>query len=78
MKNILLLMLKAYKKWISPIFGERCRFYPTCSEYMYEAIVRYGLLKGIAMGLFRIIRCNPLCKGGYDPVPCDRSKYLGG
>lgn len=69
MTKVLLLTLRGYKKWISPLLGERCRFYPTCSEYMYMAITKYGIVKGIAMGLYRILRCNPLCKGGYDPVP---------
>jgi len=69
MTEILLLLIRGYKKWISPILGERCRFYPTCSSYMYEAITRYGIIKGLAMGIYRILRCNPLCKGGYDPVP---------
>lgn len=64
----LLQMISGYKRWISPLLGERCRFYPTCSEYMYEAIVKYGLLKGSMMGLYRLLRCNPFCKGGYDPV----------
>ena len=67
--KFLLILLKGYKKWISPILGPRCRFYPTCSEYMYEAIIKYGLIKGIWMGLKRLLRCNPLFKGGYDPVP---------
>jgi len=69
MTDAMLFLLKGYKKWISPLLGPRCRFYPTCSEYMYEAIVKHGLLKGVALGLYRLLRCNPLCKGGYDPVP---------
>lgn len=63
------MLLRAYKKWISPLLGERCRFYPSCSDYMYEAITRHGIAKGIALGSYRLLRCNPLCKGGYDPVP---------
>ena len=46
-----------------------CRFYPTCSEYMAEAIMKYGALKGLGLGIWRLLRCNPFCKGGYDPVP---------
>jgi len=69
MKRFLLALLRGYKKWISPFLGERCRFYPSCSEYMYTAVERYGVLKGVWMGLWRLLRCHPLCKGGYDPVP---------
>ena len=69
MTSAMLLLLRAYKKWISPMLGERCRFYPSCSEYTYEAIEKYGLLKGVALGAYRLLRCNPFCKGGYDPVP---------
>ncbi|MCL2399627.1 MAG: membrane protein insertion efficiency factor YidD [Defluviitaleaceae bacterium] len=69
MTKVLLLMIKGYKKWISPLLGPHCRFYPSCSEYMYNAITKYGIIKGVAMGTYRILRCNPLCEGGYDPVP---------
>jgi len=69
MTKLMLVMILGYKKWISPLLGERCRFYPTCSEYTYEAIEKYGPLQGLALGIWRILRCNPLCKGGYDPVP---------
>ena len=67
--KILLLLIQGYKKWLSPLLGERCRFYPTCSEYTYEAIKKHGPLIGIALGIYRLLRCHPLCKGGYDPVP---------
>lgn len=73
MKSILLRLLKFYKKRISGNLGPACRFVPTCSEYAYTAIERYGVLKGSWMGLKRILRCNPLFKGGYDPVPEDES-----
>ena len=69
MTSIMLFLIKGYKKWISPLLGERCRFYPSCSEYTYEAIEKYGALKGVALGAYRLLRCNPFCKGGYDPVP---------
>jgi len=69
MDKVLLWLLTFYKKWISPLFGPRCRFYPSCSEYMYDAVVKYGPIKGFLMGIFRLLRCNPFCKGGYDPVP---------
>ncbi|MCL1998525.1 MAG: membrane protein insertion efficiency factor YidD [Turicibacter sp.] len=69
MTRILLFLLRCYKRFISPLLGERCRFYPTCSEYMYMALVKHGLFKGLILGLYRLLRCNPLCKSGYDPVP---------
>jgi putative membrane protein insertion efficiency factor len=68
MKKFLLYLLRMYKKWLSPLLGQHCRFYPTCSEYMYVAVERYGV-KGVWMGIKRIARCQPFCKGGYDPVP---------
>ena len=58
-----------YKKYISKALPPACRFTPTCSEYMYEAIRRYGAGKGLFIGIKRILRCNPFSKGGYDPVP---------
>ena len=60
--------LHFYKRFVSPWMPPACRFTPTCSEYMYAAVDRYGALKGVALGLKRLLRCNPFCKGGYDPV----------
>lgn len=71
MKKLAIFLLKIYKKFISPIFvffGIRCKYYPTCSEYMMQAIEKYGFLKGIFIGLKRLLRCNPFSKGGYDPL----------
>ena len=65
----LLLLIRFYQRVISPMTGAHCRFLPTCSQYAYEAISRYGVLKGGALSLWRILRCNPFGKGGYDPVP---------
>ena len=62
-------MLRFYKKNISPTLPPSCRFMPTCSEYAYEAIDKYGSLKGGYLAVKRILRCNPFSKGGYDPVP---------
>lgn len=62
-------MLKAYKKFISPLLGTHCRFYPTCSVYMGAAIEKYGVLKGLVLGLTRLFKCHPLHPGGNDPVP---------
>ena len=68
-KRILLASIQLYKKALSPILPSACRFSPTCSVYAYEAIEMYGPLKGMWMGLKRILRCHPLHPGGFDPVP---------
>ena len=69
MKKVLLGILKFYKKRISPAIPSACRFTPTCSEYAMGAIERFGVFKGSFLALKRLLRCNPFCKGGYDPVP---------
>lgn len=69
MKRLLLGGIALYKKYISPQLGPCCRFEPSCSAYAAEAIQKHGALKGSALAIWRILRCNPLCKGGYDPVP---------
>jgi hypothetical protein len=68
-KKLLLLMIKLYQKAISPHFPPSCRYTPTCSNYAYEAVVKYGPLKGSWMAVKRISRCHPFHPGGYDPVP---------
>jgi putative membrane protein insertion efficiency factor len=60
-------LVRLYQFTLSPIFGRQCRFQPTCSHYMIGAVEKYGVLRGVPKGLWRICRCNPLCKGGYDP-----------
>lgn len=65
---IALKLIRFYKIFISPLLGKNCRFYPTCSDYTYQAIEKYGLIKGMYLGLRRIIRCNPFNPGGYDPL----------
>ncbi|MCD5383638.1 membrane protein insertion efficiency factor YidD [candidate division WOR-3 bacterium] len=75
MRIFFITLLNIYQKILSPIFPVSCRFYPTCSEYTKEAISKYGVLKGIRFGVWRVLRCNPFCKGGYDPV---RDKDEGG
>ena len=69
MKTLALKLLRFYQRVISPLFPPACRFTPTCSQYTYEAIERYGLFKGGWLGLKRILRCHPFNPGGYDPVP---------
>jgi uncharacterized protein len=66
---LLLVLLKIYKRCISPLLPRACRFEPTCSVYMYQAIKRKGIIKGLALGAKRLLRCNPFCAGGFDPVP---------
>lgn len=68
MEKIIILGIKGYRKYISPLKGPCCIFYPTCSQYTLEAIEKYGALKGSIMGIKRILRCHPYNKGGFDPV----------
>ncbi len=67
-ENIAVWILKLYRKWLSPMKIRCCRFYPSCSEYVIEAIEKEGILSGSFKGLKRILRCHPFSKGGYDPV----------
>jgi hypothetical protein len=67
-RNIFLFLIAGYRSFVSPLLGPHCRFVPSCSAYMAEAIARYGVLKGLWFGLARIGRCHPLHHGGYDPV----------
>jgi len=69
MKKVFLALIKFYQQAISPYFPPRCRYTPTCSAYAYEAVQKYGALKGGFLALKRFLRCNPFFKGGYDPVP---------
>ncbi|MGV6850572.1 MAG: membrane protein insertion efficiency factor YidD [bacterium] len=71
---VLTKLLRFYQLFISPLLGNRCRFYPTCSQYMIEAIQIHGVLRGILLGLKRLGRCQPFCEGGVDPVPELNSK----
>lgn len=70
MKKLILTLIKFYKKHLSPTnFGwDICRYKPSCSEYTYQAIEKHGVIKGGLMGLWRVARCNPFSKGGFDPV----------
>lgn len=69
MKNILIAGIRFYQKHISRHTGLHCPYVPTCSQYGLEAIEKYGALKGSLLALWRILRCNPFSRGGYDPVP---------
>ena len=69
MKNILIAMIRFYQKFLSPLKHTRCPYTPTCSQYGLEAIQKYGAVIGSLLACWRILRCNPFSKGGYDPVP---------
>lgn len=69
MKSLALGLIRFYKRYISPALPSACRYEPTCSMYMYEAIEVHGVVRGTWLGMKRIARCHPLSPGGYDPVP---------
>ena len=69
MRKILIFIVRIYQELISPLFPPSCRYYPTCSNYMIDALKKYGPILGLIMGIFRILRCNPFVRGGVDPVP---------
>ncbi|MBQ3826474.1 MAG: membrane protein insertion efficiency factor YidD [Spirochaetaceae bacterium] len=68
-QKIFCLLIRFYQTFLSPMKPPVCRFTPSCSRYAYEAIMKYGPVKGLFMAIWRVLRCNPFCKGGYDPVP---------
>ncbi|HEY3552277.1 MAG TPA: membrane protein insertion efficiency factor YidD [Solirubrobacterales bacterium] len=87
MKRLLLSPIAAYQRWVSPSLPRRCRYEPTCSAYASEAIERFGAIRGSVLAAWRLLRCNPLSHGGFDPVrerfslrgakPIDPSVYHG-
>jgi putative membrane protein insertion efficiency factor len=68
MKKLLILMIDIYSICLAPYIPTECRYHPTCSHYMKESIEKKGVLRGVLKGMKRILRCNPFCAGGYDPV----------
>lgn len=68
MQRVLIFSLTAYKSVISPLLPSACRYYPTCSEYMRDAIQKHGAMRGVWLGMKRLGRCHPFHEGGYDPV----------
>ncbi|HSR49221.1 MAG TPA: membrane protein insertion efficiency factor YidD [Acidobacteriota bacterium] len=69
MKAVLIALLKGYKRFVSPLLPQACRFHPTCSVYMRQAVEKYGVIKGVGLGVRRILRCHPWNPGGIDEVP---------
>ncbi len=69
MKDVLLFLIRIYKRVFSPFLGNHCRFWPTCSDYTFQAIEKYGAAKGLFLGVKRLFRCHPFHAGGVDPVP---------
>jgi putative membrane protein insertion efficiency factor len=67
--RLLLAVLIAYRRWLSPMLAPRCRFHPSCSAYAVESVERYGAARGAWLALRRLLRCQPFSSGGYDPVP---------
>jgi len=67
--RLLLSLIRFYQRRLSPLRGPVCRYYPTCSEYMYQAVEKYGAVRGLWLGLRRIMRCHPRGSRGHDPVP---------
>ncbi len=74
LSRFLIKMVRLYQKYLSPLIGKNCRYTPTCSEYMIEAIEIHGPAKGLWLGLRRIVRCNPFGGWGYDPVPAKEER----
>ncbi len=68
-KKILIFLIRLYQLILSPWLPKSCKYYPSCSQYGIEAVSRHGIFKGLYLTGYRILRCNPLSKGGYDPVP---------
>ncbi|THB63078.1 MAG: membrane protein insertion efficiency factor YidD [Gammaproteobacteria bacterium] len=77
MRNPLLLLIRLYQKLLSPLLGNNCRFHPTCSQYTYTAIERHGTIRGLWLGLKRILKCHPFHPGGFDPVPEKKQDNAG-
>lgn len=69
MKKTVLKLIRFYMRKISPLFPARCRYYPTCSDYMFQAVEKYGVIRGVWLGVRRLSRCNIIFPGGVDPLP---------
>ena len=69
MRHLLALLVRSYQLIVSPHLPQACRFFPTCSQYALQALARHGALRGSWLTLYRLVRCQPLCAAGHDPVP---------
>jgi putative membrane protein insertion efficiency factor len=76
LRQILLWLIRAYQLILSPWFGPRCRFYPSCSCYAHTAIEQHGAMRGVWLALRRLLRCHPFHEGGYDPVPVPHKRMI--
>ena len=72
LRSLVVLPIRVYQKFLSPAHGQRCRYYPSCSEYAAQAIQRFGILRGLLLAGWRLLRCNPWSHGGFDPVENQR------
>ncbi|MDQ6820799.1 MAG: membrane protein insertion efficiency factor YidD [Solirubrobacteraceae bacterium] len=72
MRSVGVAPIRAYQRLVAPALGERCKYYPSCSEYAAQAIGRFGILKGLVLAAWRLLRCNPWSHGGFDPVDAQR------
>lgn len=71
-RGMAILPIRIYQRILSPAFGQRCRYYPSCSEYAVQAIARFGILRGLVLAGWRLLRCNPWSRGGFDPIDAQR------
>jgi putative membrane protein insertion efficiency factor len=71
-RELVVAPIRGYQRLLSPVIGQRCRYYPSCSEYAVQAITRFGILRGLVLAGWRLLRCNPLSRGGFDPVDSQR------
>lgn len=71
-RTLVVLPIKLYQKTVSPLMGQRCKYYPSCSEYAVQAITKFGILRGLVLAGWRLLRCNPFSHGGFDPVEDQR------
>jgi putative membrane protein insertion efficiency factor len=72
MRWLIVLPLRAYQRLLSPLFGARCKYYPSCSEYAAQAVEGFGILRGLVLAGWRLLRCNPWSHGGFDPIEAQR------